>query len=204
MARDDKRQRILAAATTVFAERDFHRVQVSEVATRAGVGKGTVYLYFPTKDALHRVALEASLARIRTEIEQAAETDAETDAVLRAIVLVLLRFFWRRQHLLTLIQRYEARRGGGAERRERVLDAISAVLARARLAGGPSARRLAAACLLGLARAAILEHGADDRPEMAAGQVVDLYLNGLRGSGRQRGPGRPRRAGAARRVRGAV
>src|SRR2546422_3777513 len=31
---DDKRQRILAAATAVFAERDFHRVLVSEVASR--------------------------------------------------------------------------------------------------------------------------------------------------------------------------
>jgi len=31
------RDRILAAATAVFAERDFHRVQVSDVAVRAGV-----------------------------------------------------------------------------------------------------------------------------------------------------------------------
>ena len=61
MARDDKRERLLAAAAAVFAERDFHRVQVSDVAERAGVGKGTVYLYFPTKDDLHRAALEASL-----------------------------------------------------------------------------------------------------------------------------------------------
>ena len=95
MRRNDKRQRILDAATAVFAERDFHRVQVSDVATRAGVGKGTVYLYFPTKDDLHRVALEASLTRIREDIEAAAATDAPTDAVLRAIVLVLLRFFWQ-------------------------------------------------------------------------------------------------------------
>ena len=61
MPRDAKRERILAAATAVFAERDFHRVQVSEVAERAGVGKGTVYLYFPSKDDLHQAALEGSL-----------------------------------------------------------------------------------------------------------------------------------------------
>src|SRR5439155_966899 len=96
---DDKRQRILAAATAVFAERDFHRVLVSEVATRAGVGKGTVYLYFPTKDRLHRVALEASLERVAGEVERAAEADAPAEVVLREIVVSILRFFWRRPHL---------------------------------------------------------------------------------------------------------
>src|SRR5262245_31004376 len=202
MRRDDKRQRILDAATAVFAERDFHRVQVSDVATRAGVGKGTVYLYFPTKDDLHRVALEASLTRIREDIETAAATDAPTDAVLRAIVLVLLKFFWRRQHLLTLIQRYEARRSG-PDRRERVLRAVADVLARDRLAGGPASRRLAAACLLGLARAAILEHRAEDRPETAAARLVDLYLHGLRGTGRGNGTA-TNGVRAARRQRGAA
>src|SRR5215470_4548245 len=203
MRRNDKRQRILDAATAVFAERDFHRVQVSDVATRAGVGKGTVYLYFPTKDDLHRVALEASLTRIREDIEVAAATDAPTDAVLRAIVLVLLKFFWRRQHLLTLIQRYEARRGSGPDRRERVLRVVADVLARDRLAGGPASRRLAAACLLGLARAAILEHRTEDRPETAAARLVDLYLHGLRGTGRGSGTG-ANGARAARRQRGAA
>src|SRR5439155_884711 len=121
---DDKRQRILAAATAVFAERDFHRVLVSEVASRAGVGKGTVYLYFPTKDRLHRVALEASLERVAGEVERAAEADAPAEAVLREIVVSILRFFWRRPHLLTLVVRYEQRHTRSAgERRRRVMRA---------------------------------------------------------------------------------
>ena len=90
MPHDDKRQRILAAATAVFAERDFHRVQVSDVATRAGVGKGTVYLYFPTKDDLHRAALEASLERLAADVEAAVAAraarrgDARGDRPLRS------------------------------------------------------------------------------------------------------------------------
>src|SRR5215831_15405833 len=100
----DKRDRILAAATAVFSERDFHQVLVSEVAERAGVGKGTVYLYFPTKDHLHRAALEESLEGIRVEVDAAVAGDAPIDETLRLIVLAVLRFFWRRQHLLTVIQ----------------------------------------------------------------------------------------------------
>jgi AcrR family transcriptional regulator len=41
MPNDAKRARILAAATAVFAEHDFHRVQVSHVATSAGEAAGS-------------------------------------------------------------------------------------------------------------------------------------------------------------------
>jgi len=45
------RERILAAARTAFAEAGVH-AQMEDVARRAGVGVGTVYRHFPTKEAL--------------------------------------------------------------------------------------------------------------------------------------------------------
>jgi AcrR family transcriptional regulator len=185
MARDDKRERLLAAAAAVFAERDFHRVQVSDVAERAGVGKGTVYLYFPTKDHLHRAALEASLDGIRAEVQTAVDADAPAEETLRKIVLAVLRFFWRRQHLLTVVQRYEHADGRRAAlRRERVVRAVEDVLGRHRLGGTRSERHLAAAFLLGMARAAILEHAAGDRPEAVSRRLVDTFLHGIGGRAR--------------------
>jgi AcrR family transcriptional regulator len=181
MPNDEKRQRILAAATAVFAERDFHRVQVSEVATRAKVGKGTVYLYFPTKDDLHKVALEGSLQQLATDLEQAAAADAPVEGALRDMVLTILRFFWKRQHLLTIVQRYEQQaRRGVRGRQHRALLAVEGVLARHRLGGAGPGRPPAAALLLGLARAGILEHGSGDRPEQVATRIVDVFLHGLR------------------------
>lgn len=188
MPRDDKRHRILTAATAVFAERDFHRVQVSHVAERAGVGKGTVYLYFPTKDHLHKAALEGSLEGIRLEVEAAVGAEAPIDETLRKIVLAVLRFFWRRQHLLTVIQRYETANGRRAAlRRQRVVQAIEEVLGRHRVGGAGAHRHLAAAFLLGMARAAILEHAASDRPEVVARQLVDAFLHGIKTTGVARG-----------------
>jgi AcrR family transcriptional regulator len=179
MAKDQKRERILAAATAVFAEHDFHQVQVSHVATRAGVGKGTVYLYFPSKDDLHQAALEASLQRLGQDVEQAAGADAPAEAVLREIVLRIIKFFWKRQHLMTLVQRYEGRGSRNPrDRRHRALKAVDAVLARHGL-GGNGVRHLDAAFLLGLSRAAILEHSASDKPEAVAQHVVDVYLHGV-------------------------
>ena len=48
----DKREAILQAALELFVERGFHGTAVPEVADRAGVGAGTIYRYFVSKEAL--------------------------------------------------------------------------------------------------------------------------------------------------------
>ena len=50
--RGEKGPLILQAATEVFAEQGFAAVTVAEIAERAGIGKGTVYEYFSSKDDL--------------------------------------------------------------------------------------------------------------------------------------------------------
>lgn len=46
---DDKRQAILDAAIHSFARKGYHATRISDIADRAGIGKGTVYLYFESK-----------------------------------------------------------------------------------------------------------------------------------------------------------
>jgi AcrR family transcriptional regulator len=48
----DKHKAILSAAVDLFAERGFHGTAVPDIATRAKVGAGTIYRYFPSKEAL--------------------------------------------------------------------------------------------------------------------------------------------------------
>ena len=48
----DKREVILAAALELFVERGFYGTAVPEIAERAGVGAGTIYRYFESKEAL--------------------------------------------------------------------------------------------------------------------------------------------------------
>ncbi len=47
--RGDKRPRLVRAATAVFAEKGYAATRVSDIAERAGIGKGTVYEYFTSK-----------------------------------------------------------------------------------------------------------------------------------------------------------
>lgn len=48
----DKREAIMAAALELFVERGFYGTAVPEIAERAGVGAGTIYRYFESKEAL--------------------------------------------------------------------------------------------------------------------------------------------------------
>ncbi|PWC53051.1 TetR family transcriptional regulator [Azospirillum sp. TSH7] len=54
-------QEIVAAAMDVFAERGFAAARLEEVASRAGVSKGTLYLYFPSKDELFKAVIRAAI-----------------------------------------------------------------------------------------------------------------------------------------------
>jgi AcrR family transcriptional regulator len=52
---------LMSAALAVFAERGFAATRLEEVAQRAGVSKGTVYLYFESKEALFKAAVESAV-----------------------------------------------------------------------------------------------------------------------------------------------
>lgn len=59
--KDARPGELMQAALEVFAERGFAATRLDEVAQRAGVSKGTVYLYFESKEALFKAAVEAAM-----------------------------------------------------------------------------------------------------------------------------------------------
>ncbi len=52
MERQDKYQQILEAAIELFSENGMENTSIQEIAELAGVAKGTIYLYFKSKDDL--------------------------------------------------------------------------------------------------------------------------------------------------------
>ncbi|WP_244375959.1 TetR/AcrR family transcriptional regulator [Streptomyces ficellus] len=62
---------ILGAAVRVFARQGFAATRVDDIAKEAGVAKGSVYLYFDSREALLTAAFEAYEAGSRTLIQQA-------------------------------------------------------------------------------------------------------------------------------------
>ena len=72
------REMILRSALATFLERGFEGTRMVDVATRAGLAKGTLYLHFADKEALFEFVLQemmsAPLARLRTEPPAAGES----------------------------------------------------------------------------------------------------------------------------------
>jgi len=56
-----KRELILNAAAKVFSRHGFHRARMEDVAAEAGVGKGTIYEYFESKDSLFKELVREGL-----------------------------------------------------------------------------------------------------------------------------------------------
>lgn len=52
MTASQKREKIIAASMAVFAEKGFAKTSMADIANKAGIGKGTTYEYFKSKDDL--------------------------------------------------------------------------------------------------------------------------------------------------------
>ncbi|HEX3359151.1 MAG TPA: TetR/AcrR family transcriptional regulator [Tepidisphaeraceae bacterium] len=69
---DNKRKQILAAAAQMFATQAYHKVRLDDVASAAGVGKGTLYVYFESKEELYFTityeSFESLLAKLKEQL----------------------------------------------------------------------------------------------------------------------------------------
>ena len=68
-SQDERRAAILAAALDVFAENGFAAARLDDVAQKAGVAKGTLYLYFPDKEALFEALLQGLVSPVLERIQ---------------------------------------------------------------------------------------------------------------------------------------
>ena len=84
---------LLEAALTLFVEKGFAATRSEEVAKAAGVSKGTLYLYFPSKEELLKAVIQHFLG---TEIETGIQEAAAADGPLAQAMEQLLVTWWTR------------------------------------------------------------------------------------------------------------
>ena len=84
---EDRPREICAAALEVFAEKGFAAAKLDEIARRAGVSKGTLYLYFKDKQELFRAVVRETVSpnidAVRASLEQ---MDLPFDQIIRAFL----------------------------------------------------------------------------------------------------------------------
>src|SRR5206468_2987148 len=83
---------IVAAALELFVERGFAATKLADVARRAGVTKGTVYLYFDSKEALFKAVVRETIVPVIAQGEALAQSFAGSA---RELLEQLVREYWR-------------------------------------------------------------------------------------------------------------
>lgn len=90
---EHKRGTILEAAARLFATRPFHEVRLDEIAELAGVGKGTLYVYFEGKETLYLSLVRDGFAKLVSGLREKLEVGPpEAGARLGIIVDGLIGF----------------------------------------------------------------------------------------------------------------
>jgi AcrR family transcriptional regulator len=100
-----RRDAILDAALDEFSARGFEAARLDDVAKRAGVAKGTIYLYFADKESLFFDLIRSRMSPVIGAIETALATDFPLPFILDRVIELLVRevFGTQRQHLIRLI-----------------------------------------------------------------------------------------------------
>jgi AcrR family transcriptional regulator len=103
---EERRAEILAAAFALFSERGFAATRIEDVATRAGIAKGTVYLHFPDKEALFTSLASGMASPILANMEAMAANDAVSGRMMIAGLYALAQneiLGTDRRHMLRLL-----------------------------------------------------------------------------------------------------
>ena len=178
-----KERAILDAAAKVFAMKPFHGVLIDEIASDAGIGKGTIYRYFETKDELYFATTLHILDQLAEALSESLVLEKSATKRLERIAEECLRFYWDRRFLFPYLETdgMPGRREELLKRRESILrfaqEAILSGIEQRELRGIDA--RIGAELFLGLVRSANLFRRSDDSREDLVAQVMSVFLEGV-------------------------
>jgi AcrR family transcriptional regulator len=102
-----KAQRIIEAAAQLFAERHYHEVRMDDIAAKAGVAKGTIYLHFKDKDNLYQALALDGLKKLSKRIRDGLGGLHDPAAKLLSCNREVVRYVEQHAYTLDLINRVD-------------------------------------------------------------------------------------------------
>ena len=202
--REERRGRLLHAAARVFSKRPYGQASMDEIAQEAGVGKPTLYRYFPGKDALFAAVFVEALDELEARLDAVLGEQAGAEERLVGLVAAIVPTF--RAHLVPLRFLDEAaasadqsKRRIFRERKARIAQRLATALSDGMRDGEVRAidPQRTAELAIGMIWSASARPASD---EEAAREVVGILLHGVAETGAERlsGTGRANGRDAAR------
>ena len=184
------RLRLLETADKVFAAEGMG-VPIDEIARRAGVGPGTLYRHFPTKEALF---MAVAVSRVKASIQEARrllQVADPADGLFDYLRQLGAQFEARRDLIEVMAAGGESLHDAHPELAQELNGAIDALLTRAQEAGAVRAD-VQVADVMNLVVGVYGAVRQFRREPQATDRLLAVVFDGLRSANRKRGPARPR------------
>ena len=184
---------ILDATDRLLARFGYRKMTVEDIAVEVGIGKGTIYLHFTSKEEIVLSHIDRIVERVKDRLREIAASDAAAAERLRQMLLmrVLFRFDSIQHYTQSLNDLLAALRPGLMARRAQYFEAEAEIFAALLIAGRQSGEfdfqdEYATARALLQATNGLLpyslstnELGKREEVEQRAADVADLVMGGL-------------------------
>jgi AcrR family transcriptional regulator len=181
-----RKKKIIQVATQLFSEKGYHDVTIDEVATKAGIAKGTIYLYFESKERLYLEILENCFESIESRIEKEVSKTDPASEKLRKVLRLIFGFYRQNLDVLRILSRDETHlireHYQFTERwRERRVRLYEKILEKGVKEGffRPMNTRLVALIVFGLVRSVMFFYKTDKSAEEMAEEVLSVIKSGI-------------------------
>jgi AcrR family transcriptional regulator len=181
--REDTRIAILRCAAEVFSQRPYHEVLTDEISARLGIGKGTLYRYFASKEELYFASIVDGLQGMQAAIDETLRQNVPVDRIVEELARTVIGYFWQRRDFFVLLHRHEAKlddneRAEWQKGREAMIMTVAQRLAPELGAGIDP--RVAVEMLFGMIRSVVLYRDESARIDELAKLVTRVFLSGVR------------------------
>lgn len=189
--RSEKYHKILQSAGAVFSELGFYKATISQIATKAGVADGTLYLYFKNKDDILYQYISFKTEQVFKKMHAAVEDGRTAEEKLRYLIHCHLQEFQNDKHMAIIFQS-EVRYLRDIQSQikdisKMYLDLLSEIIEQGQIEGSMRqdlfvglVKRFILGAVEGVISTWVSADGRYDLVSMAD-PLVDLYLTGLRG-----------------------
>lgn len=184
------RQRVLEVADRVFAAEGMG-VPTDEIARRAGVGPGTLYRHFPTKEALFMAVAVKRVGESIAEARRLGETDEPAAALFDYLRSLAAQFQARKNLIEVMAAGGQSLHQAHPELARELNNAVGALLARAQ-AAGKVRRDVGVTDVMNLVVGVFSATTQLAKEPRAADRLLSVLFDGLRVTDSERAAERPR------------
>jgi TetR/AcrR family fatty acid metabolism transcriptional regulator len=107
--RKSRKDEIIKVASNLFSQKSYHDVTMDQIAGEVGVAKGTIYLYFKSKENLYLGILEHTFETIESILEKEIAKEDPAPQKLKKILRLIFQFYFQNMDVLRILTRDETR-----------------------------------------------------------------------------------------------